>query len=594
MLLTLAPCDILLGMLRQILRRCALVCLLATPVVAALHACPAEARPKGERRLAQQPAAPPQAPAPAPSRADILRGAWGPYRANNDLLSYDLSVRVDPDKKFISGTNTIRFRMLKDDHRIQLDLFANLAVDRIVFRGRDLRYEREINTVYVDFPDTLRKNHVYAIDFHYSGDPTETGRFGGITFKKDAAGHTWINTACQHVGASVWWPNKDQYPDEVESMRLSVAIPSDLVDVSNGRFVRKTDLGDGYTRWDWQIHYPINNYSVSLNIGDYVHFADKVDGQTLDFYALSEDLDKAKRQFVQAKSMMQAFRKYFGEYPFKKDGYKLIEVPYSGMEHQSAVTYGNHFANGYLERDWTGVGISPRFDFIIVHESAHEWFGNAITAADVSDEWIHEAWATYAEGVYVEHMWGKADGLKYLNGYVSKVRNREPIVTSRGVNKVAPQDMYFKGALFINTLRSIVDNDARWWAILHDYYREFRYHDIMTEDVVRFFNRKTGKNLTPIFDQYLRHADLPALELRFDDGEGTVSCRWKADEPAFDMPIKVGRRTGWQTIHPTTAWQTMKLDMPKEEFDVATDLYFVNVTGRPARASSQTPRGGRP
>ena len=520
-----------------------------------------------------------QAPQPAapqsPTQLDLLRGEYGPYRANNDLLSYALAVRVDPERKFISGKNTIRFRMLKEDSRIQLDLFANLAVDRIAFDGKDLKYERVLNTVYVDFPAPLKKGRTYTIDFLYSGNPTETGRFGGIAFKKDTAGRHWINTACQHVGASVWWPNKDQYRDEVESMQLSVAIPSDLVDVSNGRFVGKTDLGDGYTRWDWRIHSPINNYSVSLNIGDYVHFADRVRGQTLDYYVLPASLEKARRQFPQARSMMEAFEKYFGEYPFRKDGYKLVEVPYSGMEHQSAVTYGNRFANGYLERDWTGVGISPKFDFIIIHESAHEWFGNAVTAADVSDEWIHEAWATYAEGVYVEHMWGKADAIKYINGYVSKVRNREPIVAPRGVNKVPPQDMYFKGALFINTLRSIVDDDRRWWKLVRDYYDEFRHRNIMTEDVVAFFNRETNRDLTPVFNQYLRRIDIPALELKFDDG--SVSYRWKADEPGFAMPVKVGSRGQWQTVLPTAEWQMMKTDIPTEEFAVATDLYFVKV-----------------
>ena len=219
------------------------------------------------------------------------------------------------------------------------------------------------------------------------------------------SGHPWINTACEGIGASVWWPNKDQWRDEVENMQISVAIPNGLVDVSNGKFVGKTDLGDGYTRWDWLVQYPINNYDVSLNIGNYQHFADRLGSLPLDFYALPEDLDKARKQFAQAKGMLEAFQHYFGEYPFQKDGYKLIEVPYSGMEHQSAVTYGNHFANGYLERDWTGVGISPRFDFIIVHESAHEWFGNSVTAADMSDMWIHEGWATYLEvplcGVHV-------------------------------------------------------------------------------------------------------------------------------------------------------------------------------------------------
>ena len=518
-----------------------------------------------------QPAAP-----QGPTRADLLRGEYGPLRANNDLLSYDLSVRVDPDRKFISGRNTIRFRMLKDDSRIQLDLFENLAVDKIQFGGRELKYERELGTVYVAFPEPLKKGRQYAIDFFYSGNPTETGRFGGITFRKDSAGRPWINTACQHIGASVWWPNKDQYRDEVQAMRLSVAIPSGLVDVSNGRFLGKTDLGDGYTRWDWQIHYPINNYSVSLNIGDYVHFADGVNGQTLDYYVLPADLEKAKQQFPQAKGMMQAFEKYIGKYPFRKDGYKLVEVPYSGMEHQSAVTYGNHFANGYLERDWTGVGISTKFDFIIVHESAHEWFGNAITAADVSDEWIHEAWATYAEAIYVEHMWGKDEGIRYLGGYVPKVQNRVPIVAPRGVNKVPPQDMYFKGALFINTLRSIVDDDRRWWKLIREYYNEFKYRDILTEDVVAFFNTKTGKRLTPVFNQYLRRTDLPVLELTFD--EGSVSYRWKADEPGFTMPVKVGRKGRWQTIQPTREWHSMKTDIAKADFEVATELYFIKVT----------------
>jgi aminopeptidase N len=515
---------------------------------------------------------------PVPTHADILRGEYGPYRANNDLLFYHLDVRVDPEKKFIGGKNTIRFKMLKDGTRIQLDLHDALHVDQILLGSTELHYERDSGAVFVDFPETLRAGRVYTINFYYSGNPVETGRFGGITFRKDASGHPWINTACEGIGASVWWPNKDQWRDEVENMQISVSIPNGLVDVSNGKFVGKTDLGDGYTRWDWFVHYPINNYDVSLNIGNYQHFADRLGNLPLDFYALPEDLDKAKKQFVQAKGMLEAFQHYFGEYPFQKDGYKLIEVPYSGMEHQSAVTYGNHFANGYLERDWTGVGISPRFDFIIIHESAHEWFGNSITAADQSDMWIHEGWATYLECLYVEYMWGREDGLKYTNGYKSKVRNALPIIAPRGVNREPPQDMYFKGALFLNTLRSVVNDDSRWWALLRGYYQHFKYRNIMTEDVVEYFNQKTGMNLTPVFDQYLRHAALPTLELTFDDANGTVSYRWKADEPAFAMPVRVGTKDQWQIIQSTTNWQTMKTPVPKDQFQVATDLYFVNVS----------------
>jgi aminopeptidase N len=524
---------------------------------------------------AQTPQQSPSAPS-APSRADILRGEYGPWRANNDLLSYDLDIRVDPEKKFISGKNTIRFKMLKDDTRIQLDLFANLNVDKILSGSTELKYTRELGTVFVDFPAPLKKDSVQSIEFHYSGFPQETGRFGGISFRKDAGRH-WVTTACQGVGASVWWPNKDQQQDEVENMRLRVAIPSALTDVSNGRLVGKTDLGDGYTRYDWAISYPINNYCVSLNIGHYEHFGDRLGDLTMDFYCLPENLDKAKRQFAQAKPMMEAFQKYFGEYPFKRDGYKLIEVPYSGMEHQSAVAYGNRFANGYLERDWTGVGVSLKFDFIIIHESAHEWFGNSVTGSDISDMWIHEGWATYAECVYVEAMFGKEDALKYVNGYKSKVKNQQPIITTRGVNQTPSQDQYFKGALFLNTLRSVIDNDSQWRQLLRSYCDRFKYRNIMTEDVVAFFNRQTGKNLTPIFDQYLRRAALPALELRFQEGDGSVSYRWKTDVKDFAMPVKVGRKTDWQIIQPTTEWKTLKSDIKKEDFEVATDLYYIDV-----------------
>ncbi len=518
----------------------------------------------------------PQPPA-TPSRASILRGEYGRYRANNDLLFYHLDVRVDPDKKFLSGKNTIRFKMLSDDTRIQLDLYENLAVDKIVMGNRELKYERELNAVMVDFPETLQRGREYSIDFFYSGTPRETGRFGGIAFRKDPAGNHWINTACEGEGASIWWPNKDQWRDEVQSMRLSVSIPNDLVDASNGRFLGKTDLGDGYTRWDWQIHYPINSYNVSLNIGKYVHFSDRLGDLTLDYYVLPQNLEKAKVQFAQAKPMIEAYQKYFGEYPFKKDGYKLIEVPYSGMEHQSAVTYGNRFANGYLERDWTGVGVSPKFDFIIIHESAHEWFGNSVSAADVSDMWIHEGWTTYLEMVYVEHLFGYEDAIKYVNGYKAKVGNKTPIITPRGIHRTPPQDQYFKGALFLHTLRSVVNDDKKWWKLMRDTYQEFKYRNIMTEDLVRFFNSKTGRDWTPIFDQYLRHAALPTLELTFS-GANEVSYRWEADEAGFNMPIRVGSPGAWQTIEPTAEWKKMATPLTPAEFKVATDLYYVTVS----------------
>ncbi|HEY6444944.1 MAG TPA: M1 family metallopeptidase [Acidobacteriaceae bacterium] len=515
--------------------------------------------------------------AAVPTRTAILRGAYGPYRANNDLLYYHLDLRVDPAQKFLSGKNTIRFRMLRDGNRIQLDLQDPLAVDKILYGTTPLKYQRDSGAVFIDFPETLHAGRTYSIDFYYSGHPMETGRFGGITFKKDPSGHDWINTACEGIGASIWWPNKDQWRDEVEDMDISVAIPNGLTDVSNGHFVGKTDLGDGYTRWDWHVSYPINNYDVSLNIGNYAHFSDKLGDLSLDFYALPEDLDKAKTQFAQAKGMLEAYQHYFGPYPWAKDGYKLIEAPYSGMEHQSAVTYGNLFENGYLGRDWTGVGISPHFDFIIIHESGHEWFGNSITAADPSDMWIHEGWTTYLESLYVEYRWGKSDAIRYLNGYKPKIINRRPIVGERGVNAEPPEDQYFKGALMLNTLRSVLNDDAKWFALIHDLYQHFKYQNILTEDIVAYCNQRTGMNLTPIFNQYLRHAQIPRLELLFGEAPNTVMYKWNADEDDFAMPVRVGTPDHWQIIRPTTHWQTIETSLSKDDFQVDTDHYYVDV-----------------
>lgn len=546
--------------------------------------------------LAQQP--PPPSSLRAPSRAELLRGEYGRYRANNDLLYYDLDVRIDPERKRISGRNGIRFKMLKDDTRIQLELYANLAVDRIVHDGRELKHARDLNAVYIDFPETLRSGRTYTIEFHYSGTPLEVGRFDALAFKQDPAGGHWINTANEGVGSSVWWPSKDQWRDEPDGMDIRVAVPNPLVNVSNGRFIGKTDLGDGYTSWHYRVHYPINSYNVSLNIANYVHFGETMGDLTLDYYVLPANLEKAKRQFAQVKPMMEAYQKYFGEYPFKKDGYKLIEVPYSGMEHQSAVTYGNRFANGYLERDWTGVGVSLKFDFIIIHETAHEWFGNAVSAAEQSDMWIHEGWATYMECLYVEHMFGHDAALDYTNGYKSKIGNKEPIIVQRGIARDPSQDQYFKGALFLHTLRSVVGDlsrrsgeeatadDQKWFRLIRAVYDQFKYQNIMTEDMVAFVNKQLGQDLTPIFDQYLRRAALPVLELTFAETDQLVWYRWSADERGFAMPIRVGDPAKWQTIRPAAEWKSMRWAGHKDAFKVATDLYYVEVrvldaNGRP-------------
>ena len=555
-----------------------------------------------------KPVPPQNAPSPAPpSRADILHGAYGPYRANNDLLYYHLDVRVDPVARTIAGKNTVRFKMLSDARRIQLDLTPALQVDAITLGREPLQFTRDEGALFIDFPNTLRQGKTYDIEVAYSGHPIAKGRFGGMSYETDPAGRPWIFTADEDDGASIWWPSKDQWRDEPQDgMLISVAVPNTLTDISNGRLLSKVDLHDGYTQWNWRVSYPINSYDVALNIGAYVHFSDTFTNPafaplTMDFYALPEDLDKAKAQFSQAKDMLDAFEHYFGEYPFARDGYKLVEVPYAGMEHQSAVAYGNHFVNGYFG-DWTGVGISTRFDFIIIHESGHEWFGNAITAADRSDMWIHEGWDTYLEALFVEYKFSHADALVYLNGkpgndwipgttprHFNGVRshlaetNRRPIITERGVYGDPPSDQYFKGAMMINTLRSILangsaDDDARWFKLLHDFYQHFKYTNTMTEDVVAWWNQQTGLNLTPFFNQYLRHVQIPTLELHFDASTHTVQYKWQADEPGFTMPIRVGDPAHWQILHPTLEWQTLNTPTSRDVFQVATDLYFVNVS----------------
>ena len=556
---------------------------------------------------------PPQnAPSPPPpTRADILRGAYGPFRANNDLLYYHLHIKVDPIAKSISGKNTVRFRMLEDATRIQLDLTETLRVDKILLGSEPVKYTRDSGAVFIDFPHALRAGKTYAIDFFYSGHPVATGRFGGMSFESDPAGRPWIFTACEDDGSSIWWPSKDQWRDEPQDgMDISVAVPNILSDISNGRFVSTIPLkgkNEGYTEWNWHVSYPINSYDVALNIGAYEHFSDTYTSKdfaplTLDFYALPENLDKAKAQFPQAKNMLAALEHYFGEYPFARDGYKLIQVPYAGMEHQSAVAYGNGFHNSYLVPDWTGVGVSPRFDFIIIHESGHEWFGNAVSAADRSDMWIHEGWDTYLESLFVEFHYGRADALKYLNGVPDpppaasgtrpyngvashiSTHDRRPILTERGVNGDPPQDQYFKGAMMLNTLRSIVADDGKWFADIKAFYQAFKYKTTLTEEVVAWWNARTGLDLTPFFDQYLRHVEIPLLELNFlpaADGDEThqiVMYKWRAAEPGFAMPVQAGDPAHWQTLHPTLQWQTLSTPLTRDQFQVATDRYFVEVS----------------
>lgn len=499
--------------------------------------------------------------------ADTLRGSLRQERTYFDVLTYKLTLRVDPEKKYISGFNDISFKTLHKLRKMQIDLFENMKVDSIIYNGQKLKYEREYNAVFISFEKPLPKRTTQKIRFYYSGYPIVAEHApwdGGFVFTKDEQGNPWISTAVQGIGASLWYPNKDHQSDEPDlGAELHIAVPNGLMNVSNGRLMGKKDLGNGYTQWSWKVVNPINNYSLSLNIGNYVHFSEKYKDLDLNYYVLPSHLERAKKQFGQVKGMMDCFYEHFGPYPFIKDGYKLVEAPYLGMEHQSAVTYGNKFGNGYLGKDLSHTGIGLKFDFIIIHESGHEWFGNSITASDIADMWIHEGFTTYAESVYVECRWGKEAALKYLYGIRENIQNKAPIIGDYGVNSEGSGDMYYKGANMLNTLRSIVDDDEKWWAILKAYSLHFRHKIVDAKTVIEFFEKKTGKNLEAFFDQYLRFPELP--ELQFKKKGPEVFVRWKAATKKFNMPIDLLINGEEKRIYPSTEWK--KLPFGISEFD---------------------------
>lgn len=498
------------------------------------------------------------------TRADTLRGSLRPERSY-DVLKYHLRLKLNPEKQYISGSNTITFMVPESLPVMQVDLFENMQVDSILFRDHSLDYTREHNAVFIEFEDPLKPGTVDSLRFYYSGNPIVAKNApwdGGLVFSQDKNGNPFIATAVQGTGASLWYPNKDHQSDEPEEALIEVAVPNGLMNVSNGRFIGKEDLGNGYTRWSWKVSSPINNYSIALNIADYVHFQDKFRNLDLNYYVLPYNLEKAKEQFAEVKPMMECFYEKLGEYPFVKDGFKLVETPYLGMEHQSAVAYGNQYMNGYLGRDLSGTGIGLKWDFIIIHESAHEWFGNSITAKDIADMWIHEGFTTYAETIYIECRWGKEKALEYLKGIRKNISNENPIIGDYGVNSAGSGDMYYKGANLLNTIRSIYDNDSLWWNTMKDYVSTYRHQIIDTKTTEEFFDRATPVDLRPVFDQYLRHASLP--ELQFKEEGDNIHFRWKADVENFKMPVDVLANGKEIRLNATSQWK----DFPGEDHDL--------------------------
>ncbi|MFC5284132.1 M1 family metallopeptidase [Pedobacter alpinus] len=513
------------------------------------------------------------------SKADSLRGSLtSPYRTCYDINYYHLNVKVNPKEKFISGSNLFKFTATTNFKELQFDLFENLAIEKVVYHKKELKFRREFNAVFLTFNQEILKGKQDSFTVYYSGKPIVAKRApwdGGFVFAKHDDGKDWIATACQGVGASIWWPTKDQQADEVDSMLISVSVPKEIMNVSNGRLVGKTELKDGYTRYDWKVVNPINNYNIAVNAANYAHFNDNYAGLngnlTIDYYVLPENETKAKKQFTDVKRMLAAFEHWFGPYPFYKDGFKLVETPHLGMEHQSAVAYGNQYKRGYLGKDLSGTGWGLKWDFIIVHEAGHEWFGNNITSKDIADMWIHEGFTCYSENLFTEYHYGKNAGAEYVRGLRKNISNDQPIIGPYGVNKEGSGDMYYKGANMLHTIRQLVNDDKKWRSMLIGMNKKFGKITCTTADVVNYFNQQSGLNLTKVFNQYLKFRSIPVLEVR--QNGSNVECRWLANVIDFDMPLQLAdKNKTW--IKPTKNWQVVPNIVEAKNVIVSEDFYI--------------------
>lgn len=476
------------------------------------------------------------------TRRDSLQGGLRFERTCFDVQKYDLDIMVNVEAKSIQGYNKISFNVVQETQRIQLDLFENMLIDSIVYQNNQLKYERIDDAVFVDFPKKLEIQSEHFVLFYYHGIPKAAKNApwdGGFVWKTDRNGKPFVGVAVQGTGASLWYPVKDHQSDEPDlGASLKVAVPDGLMNVSNGRFLGFKKLKNGFTRWDWEVKSPINNYNITINIADYVHIHDRLGELDLDYYVLSYNKEKAQKHFEEVKPMLRCFESKFGTYPFAKDSYKLVETPYLGMEHQSAIAYGNQYKKGYLGSDSSGTGVGMYFDYITIHETGHEWFGNSVTSMDIADMWIHESFTTYTESVFVECELGYDKAQKYINGQKSMVQNRKPVIGQFGVNfKTGNSDMYYKGALMLNTIRHIINNDDLWWEMLKEYSENFRLKIIETKDVVTFFNQKSGLHLTPVFEQYLQFKSLPKLKVICSGNQ--ISYQWLVNVEDFEMPFEI-------------------------------------------------------
>ena len=519
--------------------------------------------------------------APEATEQEILRGSVTPEREWWDVQHYGLTLSVMPETKSIKGSNVISFRTLKSGARMQVDLQPPLAITRIVHGDQELHFERNGNAYLVDFADPLAAGVDDSVEVFYEGQPVESMRppwSGGLTWGKDSLGGPFIATTCQGIGASIWWPNKDHGYDEPDrGIDVRVTVPEDLVAVSNGRLQGQQHDAAAKTRsFHWQVTNPINNYCVNVNIGNYMSIASTYEGEggTLDveYWILKHQEENARRQFKEVQRTLAAFEHWFGQYPFYADSYKLVVVPYLGMEHQSSVTYGNGFKNGYRGRDLSETGVGLKFDFIIVHESAHEWWGNNVSMNDVADMWIHESFANYAENLFVDYHFSKQEAQDYVIGCRKLVKNDVPIIGRYNMNQSGSGDMYYKGGNMLHTMRHIVNNDERWRGVLRGINEEFWHGTVTTEEFEAYISRECGFEFGPYFDQYLRTTKIPVLA--YEGVDGGVRLWWDGVVNGFEVPVVVRVNGAEQRVLVSSKPSLLRLDVPLQSFELDRNFYM--------------------
>ena len=523
------------------------------------------------------------------SLSDSLRGSLSSYRSCYDVYYYDLNVTIDDkNKELINSYNDFYITSLEDFDNIQIDLFSNLEINSIVFNETKLNFKRKFNAVFIDFPEIIKKGENVKFRVNYDGKPRKAVNppwDGGFSWDYDKNKNPWIGVSCQGLGASSWWPCKDHQSDEPDSMRITCTVRSPLKVVSNGKLISNTigydlKLKSKVNTSSWFVSYPINNYNVTLCAADYAHFSDyylsKSDTLFLDYYVLTYNETIAKEHFKQVKPMLECFEEYFGQYPFINDGFSLVETPYLGMEHQSAIAYGNNYLSGYNGNKNFIAGLD--FDYIIVHETGHEWWGNSITTNDIADMWIHEGFCTYSEVIYVECMYGYETMLEYVNNQKRFVRNDKPIVGPYNVNKKGSNDMYQKGSLMLHTLRNLINDDELWFSILKGISIDFKYKVLDGKDIIEYINRKVDFNLSLFFNQYLFNSKIPIFEYKIqkEGREYVLLYRWNAIKD-FDMKLLIndGEKNIW--ISPNSEWKEYTIgNIDIKNFSIRDDLFYVD------------------